>query len=84
MGSSPDEGYAELHLVTPTKTPKKELCQEICKLLLKHNFMQFKFNCNFLQFINTMLIAQISHICFPQIIKLIGGVEVFQNILKLA
>lgn len=31
VGSSPDEGYAELHLVTPTKTPKKGLCPELCK-----------------------------------------------------
>ncbi|XP_060837799.1 transcriptional activator Myb isoform X3 [Rhopalosiphum padi] len=29
VGSSPDEGYAELHLVTPTKTPKKEICPEL-------------------------------------------------------
>lgn len=29
IGSSPDEGYAELHLVTPTKTPKKEIAPEI-------------------------------------------------------
>ncbi|VVC28597.1 Hypothetical protein CINCED_3A006387 [Cinara cedri] len=29
VGSSPDEGYAELHLVTPTKTPKKNFCPEI-------------------------------------------------------
>lgn len=34
VGGSPDEGYAELHLVTPTKTPKKELCPELCKKLL--------------------------------------------------
>ncbi|XP_050524850.1 myb protein isoform X3 [Daktulosphaira vitifoliae] len=25
VGNSPDEGYAELHLVTPIKTPKKEI-----------------------------------------------------------
>lgn len=31
VGSSPDEGYAELHLVTPTKTPRKNPCPEICK-----------------------------------------------------
>lgn len=31
VGSSPDEGYAELHLVTPTKTPKKDICPELCK-----------------------------------------------------
>jgi len=35
VGSSPDEGYAELHLVTPTKTPKKGLCPELCKFLLE-------------------------------------------------
>ncbi|XP_025203906.1 transcriptional activator Myb isoform X2 [Melanaphis sacchari] len=29
VGSSPDEGYAELHLVTPSKTPKKEICPEL-------------------------------------------------------
>ncbi|XP_060866893.1 transcriptional activator Myb isoform X5 [Metopolophium dirhodum] len=29
IGSSPDEGYAELHLVTPTKTPKKDNCPEL-------------------------------------------------------
>ncbi|XP_022180403.1 transcriptional activator Myb isoform X3 [Myzus persicae] len=29
VGSSPDEGYAELHLVTPTKTPKKDVCPEL-------------------------------------------------------
>ncbi|KAL4121493.1 hypothetical protein QTP88_013996 [Uroleucon formosanum] len=29
VGSSPDEGYAELHLVTPTKTPKKDICPEL-------------------------------------------------------
>ncbi|XP_050440569.1 transcriptional activator Myb isoform X3 [Adelges cooleyi] len=29
VGSSPDEGYAELHLVTPTKSPKKEDCPEL-------------------------------------------------------
>ncbi|XP_016663428.1 transcription factor MYB3R-3 isoform X5 [Acyrthosiphon pisum] len=29
VGSSPDEGYAELHLVTPTKTPKKDNCPEL-------------------------------------------------------
>lgn len=34
VGSSPDEGYAELHLVTPTKTPKKSLCPELCELLM--------------------------------------------------
>jgi len=31
VGSSPDEGYAELHLVTPTKTPKKGLDSELCE-----------------------------------------------------
>ncbi|XP_025425733.1 transcriptional activator Myb isoform X3 [Sipha flava] len=29
VGSSPDEGYAELRLNTPVKSPKQESCQEI-------------------------------------------------------